>query len=75
MIEAQAAASTDAATEAEHFGSQTLTKVWHHPLIPLPFCVLDGQKLADTEKLAWVCSCININTHSATYVFVLLSVA
>ena len=52
-----------------------MTKVWQHPQRPLPFYVLDGQKLADTEKLAWMCSCINISTHSATYVFVLLSVA
>ena len=54
VIEAQAAASKTAATEAEHFGPQTLTKVWQHPQRPLPFYVLDGQKLAETEKLAWV---------------------
>ena len=54
VTEAQAAASKAAATEAEHFGPQTLTKVWQHPQRPLPFYVLDGQKLADTEKLAWI---------------------
>ena len=31
-----------------------MTNVWQHPQRPLPFYVLDGQKLADTEKLAWV---------------------
>ena len=44
----------EAAKEAEHFGPQTVTNVWQHPQRPLPFYVLDGQKLADTEKLAWV---------------------
>ena len=46
MAEVQAAASK--AVE------ETVTNVWQHPQRPLPFYVLDGQKLADTEKLAWV---------------------
>ena len=50
VIEAQAAASKAAATEAEHFGLQTLTTVWQHPQRPLPFYVLDGQKLADKDS-------------------------
>ena len=54
VIEPQAAASKAAATEAERFGPQTLTTVWQHPQRPLPFYVLDGQKLADTEKLVWI---------------------
>ena len=33
---------------------ETVTSVWQHPQRPLPFYVLDGQKLADTEKLAWI---------------------
>ena len=53
VAEVQAAASK-AAKEAEHFGPQTVTNVWQHPQRPLPFYVLDGQKLADTEKLAWI---------------------
>ena len=52
VMEAQAAVSKAAATEAEHFGPPTLTNVWQHPQRPLPFYVLDGQKLADKEKLA-----------------------
>ena len=52
LAEVQAAASK--AKEAEHFGPQTVTTVWQHPQRPLPFYVLDGQKLADTEKLAWI---------------------
>ena len=58
VMEAQAAVSKAAAAEAkhlEHFEQpQTVTNVWQHPQRPLPFYVLDGQKLADTEKLAWV---------------------
>ena len=54
VIEAQAAASKAAATEAEHVGPQTLTNVWQHPQRPLPFYVLDGQKLEVEEKLAWI---------------------
>ena len=53
MMGAQAAVLKAAATEAEHFQPQTVTSVWQHPQRPLPFDVLDGQKLADTEKLAW----------------------
>ena len=33
---------------------RALTHVWQHPQRPLPLNVLDGRKLADTEKLAWV---------------------
>ena len=54
VLEAQTAVSKAAATEAEHFGPQTVTNVWQHPQRPLPFYVLDGQKLADKEKLAWI---------------------
>ena len=43
VMEAQAAASKAAATEAEHFGPQTVTNVWQHPQRPLPFYVLDEQ--------------------------------
>ena len=46
VAEVQAAASNAA--------KETVTNVWQHPQRPLPFYVLDGQKLADTEKLAWV---------------------
>ena len=51
LTEVQAAASK-ATAEAEHFGLQSL--VWRHPQRPLPFYVLDGEKLADTEELAWI---------------------
>ena len=53
VAEVQAAAAK-ATAEAEHFGIQTLAHVWQHPQRPLPFYVLDGQKLADKEKLAWI---------------------
>ena len=44
-----------------------MTNVWQHPQRPLPFYVLDGQKLADTEKLAWVCQELEENAEIETF--------